>query len=78
MGVFPFLIGFLISIICGLFSIIRLSYVISKKEAIYISFIKMLFVFFVVFLFGLVLEAFIKMQFRKKKRFNLVLPEEKP
>lgn len=78
MGVFPFLIGFLISIIVGLFSIFRLFGMVSLKEALCLSFIKMLFIFIIVFIFGLLLEAFIKRQFRKKKGFNLVLPEEKP
>lgn len=78
MGKFSFLISFLISIILGLFSIFRLLKMVSLKEVIYLSFIKMLFIFIIVFIFGLVLEVFIKMQFRKKKRLNLVLPEEKP
>lgn len=78
MGLYPFLIGFLISIIVGLFSIFRLYSMTSLKEVLYLSFIKMIFVFIVVFISGLILEALIKRQFRKKRRFNLVLPEEKP
>lgn len=77
---FPFFIfiGFLISIIVGLFSIFRLYPITSLKEALYLSFIKMLFVFILVFIYGLILNVFIKRQFRKKGRIDLTLGEEKP
>lgn len=75
---FPFFIGFLVSIITLLFSISRLLRIVPLKEALYISFVKMLLVFIVVFGAGLLLENFIKRQFRKKRRFNRLLPEEKP
>jgi|GEM_PF-6771799 len=78
MGIFPFLIGFLIAIIVGVFSLFRLAGMVSFKEAFIISLIKMLWTFLFVFISGLILEAFIKWQFRKKKGFNLILKEERP
>ncbi len=78
MGRFPFIVGFLISIIVGLSSIFKLGGRASFKEVFCLSLIKMFCIFLIVFIFGLILEAFIKWQFRKKKGFNFVLKEERP
>ncbi|MEW6483010.1 MAG: hypothetical protein AB1397_08490 [bacterium] len=78
MGIIPFLVGFLISVSAGLFSIFRLEGIVSFRELFFVSFIKMFFIFLIVFIFGLILEAFIRRQFKKKKGFNVILKEERP
>ncbi|MEW6102809.1 MAG: hypothetical protein AB1630_03170 [bacterium] len=78
MGGFPFLAGFLISIGVGLFSIFRLGGIVSLKEAFFVSIIKMLLTFLVVFTSGLILELLIRQQFKKRKGFNIILKEERP